>query len=52
MSLAKFRAALYRLASLLGDVNAIRRGKIVQRVGRKVATRATMQALGGLFRGR
>ena len=39
------RSFLYRLARLLGDLNAIERGKIGTRVVRKVAGRLT----GGLL---
>ncbi len=41
-----FRSFLYWLARLLGDVNAVKKG----RVGRRVARRATGRATGGLFR--
>ena len=43
----KTRGILYWLARLLGDVNAVRRG----RVGRRVARRAAGRAVGrGIFR--
>jgi hypothetical protein len=42
----KFRGFLYWLARLLGDVNAVKRGK----VGRRIARRATGRATGGIFR--
>lgn len=35
MSLNSFRRFLYRTASLLGDVNAVKKGTIVQRIIRK-----------------
>ncbi len=35
----KFRSFLYTLAKLLGDVNAVRRGRIGRRIGRRVAGR-------------
>ena len=41
----KFRSLLYLLARLLGDVNAIRRGRIGQRIVRRVAGRAAGRAL-------
>jgi len=41
-----FRGFLYWLARLLGDVNAVKRG----RVGRRMARRATGRATGRLFR--
>lgn len=44
------RGALYRLASLLGDLNAVAKGRIVQRVVRKQTTKAAMRGLASLFR--
>jgi hypothetical protein len=41
-----FRGFLYWLARLLGDVNAVKRG----RVGRRAARRATGRATGRLLR--
>jgi hypothetical protein len=41
-----FRGFLYWLARLLGDVNAVKRG----RVGRRVARRAAGRSTGRLFR--
>ncbi len=35
----KFRSFLYTLAKLLGDVNAVRRGRVGRRIGRRVAGR-------------
>lgn len=46
MSINKFRSFLYTLAKFLGDVNAVKKGKIGQRIGRRVAGKAT----GRLFR--
>jgi hypothetical protein len=36
MSISKIRSLLYRSARLLGDVNAVRRGKILQRVKNRI----------------
>jgi hypothetical protein len=46
------RSLLYKLASLLGDINAIRRGPkaVMKRVVRKATTRSTLKALDKLFR--
>ncbi len=41
-----FRGFLYLLARLLGDVNAVKQG----RVGQRIARRATGRATGRLFR--
>ncbi len=39
------RSLLYWLARLLGDVNAVRRGRIRQRIVRRVAGKAAGRAL-------
>lgn len=46
------RRTLYRLASILGDANAVSRGPkaIAKRVVRKTATRETMKLLGRIFK--
>ena len=41
----KIRSLLYWLARLLGDVNAVRRGRIGQRVARRVAGKAAGRAM-------
>lgn len=43
------RSFLYRLASLMGDINAIQRGTVVQRVVRKVVWRTAGRFLNRLF---
>ena len=50
MSINKVRSVLYALAKLLGDVNAIQKGKIATRVGRRLAGKLTGRLLGRLFR--
>lgn len=50
MSLNKSRSFLYTLAKFLGDLNAIRRGKIGKRIARRMAGKATGKGLGKLFR--
>lgn len=47
MSLASVRRALYRLASILGDINALRRGPVAigKRLVRKAATKAAGRAI-------
>jgi hypothetical protein len=50
MSINKTRGFLYTLAKVLGDVQAVRKGRIGRRVGRRVAGRITGRGLGGLFR--
>ncbi|SDI74746.1 hypothetical protein [Natribacillus halophilus] len=36
-----FRSFLYKLARILGDVNAVKKGRVGRRIGRRVAGRAT-----------
>lgn len=44
------RSLLYKLARILGDVNAVKRGTVGKRVGRRLAGKATGRGLGKLFR--
>ena len=44
------RSLLYLVARLLGDMNAVRRGRIGQRIVRRLAGRATGRALRRLLR--
>lgn len=50
MTINRTRSVLYKLARLLGDVQAVKRGRVARRVGRRVAGRATGRLLGRLFR--
>jgi len=53
MSLHKTRSSLYKLARLLGDVQAVSSGspkKMTTRVGRRYAGRATGNAMRKLFK--
>jgi hypothetical protein len=50
MSLNAFRGFLYKLARGLGDVNAIRKGRVPRRIVRRLAGKATGRFLGKLFR--
>jgi hypothetical protein len=45
-----FRSFLYKLARLLGDVNAVKKGKVGRRVGRRTAGRGMGRLLGKLFK--
>lgn len=45
-----FRSMLYRLAKLLGDVQAVRRGRVGRRIGRRLSGKATGRLLGRIFR--
>ncbi len=50
MNINKVRSLLYLIAKLLGDVNAIRKGKIMQRGARRVAGKITGRLFGRLFK--
>jgi hypothetical protein len=49
MSISKTRGALYGAARVLGDYNAIRRGTVGRRVGRRVYGKATGRLARRLF---
>jgi hypothetical protein len=44
------RGWLYRIARIMGDVQAVQHGRAGQRVGRRVTGRATGRAMRRLFR--
>ena len=44
------RGFLYALARLLGDINAVKRGTVGKRIGRRVAGKLTGRGLGKLFK--
>ena len=46
----KFRGFLYFLARILGDINAVKKGKVSKRIGRRVAGKITGRGLGKLFK--
>ena len=48
--MAGFRGLLYILAKLMGDYNAVKKGKVGKRVGRRVAGKATGKAMRKLFK--
>jgi len=48
--MAGFRGFLYILARILGDVNAVKKGKAGRRVGRRAAGKVTGRGLGKLFK--
>jgi hypothetical protein len=50
MSLSSFRGVLYKLARLLGDINAIEKGRIPRRIVRRMAGKATGRLLGKPFK--
>ncbi|WML44093.1 hypothetical protein [Neobacillus sp. PS3-40] len=50
MSINKFRSLLYGTAKILGDVNAIKKGKVGKRVERRIAGKLSGRLLGKLFK--
>ena len=50
MSINRSRGLLYWLARLLGDINAVKRGRVGRRIGRRAAGKLTGRGLGRLFR--
>ena len=50
MSISRTRGALYTLAKVLGDVQAVRKGRVGQRIGRRVVGRIAGRRMGRLFR--
>lgn len=44
-TLNQIRSMLYRLASILGDINAVMKGKIIQRLVRKYLFRKFSKAI-------
>jgi len=50
MSINRTRGSLYRLARILGDVQAVKKGRVGKRLGRRVVGRYTGRGIGRLFR--
>ncbi len=50
ITIGKTRSALYKASKFLGDVNAVKRGTIGQRVVSRAAGKATGSMLGSLMR--
>ena len=50
MSIGKTRGSLYKLARVLGDVQAVRKGRVGKRIGRRVAGKYVGRGMGRLFR--
>ena len=49
-STMNLRGFLYGWARLLGDVNAVQKGRVGQRVGRRIVGKITGRLLGRLFK--
>ncbi|GAB4150161.1 MAG: hypothetical protein Fur0015_14290 [Ignavibacteriales bacterium] len=50
MTINSIRNVLYKVAKILGDINAINKGKITERVVRRAAGRTSGRLLQRLFR--
>jgi hypothetical protein len=50
MNINKTRSWLYLMARLLGDVNAVKKGRVGRRAGRRIAGKYTGRGLGKLFK--
>jgi len=52
MSISKIRSWLYTIAKLLGDINAVLRGKVGERIQRRLVGRVFGKIMGKIFRNR
>ncbi|WP_419924934.1 hypothetical protein [Candidatus Poriferisocius sp.] len=50
MSINRTRSFLYKLSKFLGDVNAVKRGRVGKRIARRALGKATGRGMGKLFR--
>jgi len=50
MKLSKVRSILYGIARLLGDVNAVQKGEVSRRIGRRMAGKATGRIFRKIFK--
>ncbi|MGD6831443.1 hypothetical protein ACQCT5_04740 [Sutcliffiella halmapala] len=50
MSINKTRGFLYWLAKILGDVNAVKKGKVKQRIARRITGKITGRMMGKIFK--
>ena len=50
MSINKTRSFLYLLSRVLGDANAVKKGRVGRRIARRAAGRAAGIGLGKLFK--
>jgi len=44
------RSSLYKIARIMGDVNAVQKGKVGKRIAQRAAGKATGRSLGKLFK--
>jgi tetrahydromethanopterin S-methyltransferase subunit G len=50
MSINKIRTILYFIARILGDINAVQKGKIGQRIGRRILGKIFGRIIGKIFK--
>ena len=50
MTIGRLRSLLYATARFLGDLNAVLRGRIMQRLGRRAVGKLSGRLIGKLFR--
>lgn len=50
MSINKIRSFLYFIARILGDINAVQKGKMGQRIGRRVSGKILGRLLRKIFK--
>jgi hypothetical protein len=50
MKINKLRSVLYLFSRVLGDINAVNKGKVGKRIGRRVVGRAAGKGIGKLFK--
>lgn len=50
MSIGSTRGLLYTVARILGDVQAVNKGRVGKRIGRRVVGKVTGRGIGRLFR--
>lgn len=46
----KTRGWFYLIAKIMGDISAVRKGRVARRIGRRVAGRVAGKGLGRMFR--
>jgi len=46
----KIRSVLYIVAKILGDINAVRKGKIGQRIARRIVGKQTQKWMNRMFK--
>jgi hypothetical protein len=50
MSINKIRRKLHKTNVILGDINAVKRGKIIQRIGRRIFGKLTGRLMRKIFK--